>query len=152
MTETILPALRAWLAQASALAGIPALTVDLAAPAPGLVPAGGLAPQGVQILGGRQNLLGRTTLHCRARFILRLCLPFAPGDDALAAANAARLLALRRWVAAESAARRAPVFGDEPARERLSADNGRLEQLDREGWAAYRVVLTADFVENYEPE
>ncbi len=147
MTENILPRLRGWLAGAPALQGVDRLWVDHAAAG---APAAGLWPQGVQVTARRQNLLGDTALRCRARFVLRVALPFVPGDEALAAQNAQRLLALRQWVARESAALRAPAFGDEPAGETLSAEAARLESLPNaggEGTAVYAVTLAAEYTE-----
>lgn len=149
MDENTLPALRGWLAGAPDLAGVDQLWVDHTA---GDAPPGGeagLYPQGVQVLARRANLLGDTDLRCRARFDVRLVLPSVPGDDALATRNAQRLLGLRRWVAAQSAAHKAPVFGDDPATETLQAAGARLESTDREGGATYRVTLTAEFNEHW---
>ena len=56
---------------------------------------GGLWPRGVTVLTRRENLLGGVSLRCRAEFLLRLCLPLPPGDDARAVRNAGRLLACR---------------------------------------------------------
>lgn len=147
MTDAVLNELRAWLGGAPALQDVERLWVDYA-PAAG--PQAGLWPAGVQVLGRQSNVLGQTALHCRCRFTLRLLLPFVPGDDALAAANAQRLLALRRWVAEQSAAHTAPVFGDDPAAETLRAENARLERVDGEGLGCYRLELTAEFREKYD--
>lgn len=147
MTENILTALCGWLAGAPAMQGVERFWVDHAAAE---APSAGLWPQGVQVTARRQNLLGETALRCRARFVLRLALPFVPGDETLAAQNAQRLLALRQWLVRESAALRAPAFGDEPAGETLTADAARLESLPNvgsEGTAVYAVTLTAEFTE-----
>ena len=108
MKENALAALRDFLTAAPALQGIP-LRIQDAGPAPGT---GGLWPQGVTVLTRKEDVLGGVTLRCRAEFVLRLCLPLAPGDDAGALANAGRLLTLEGWVAAQSAAHTLPVFGD----------------------------------------
>lgn len=152
MTEESIQTLRAWLAAAPALAGAARIWVD-ETPAPGAQSA--LFPQGVQVVARRQNLLGDTALRCRARFTLRLVLPFVPGDDALAAQNAQRLLALRQWVARQSAAHTAPTFGDDPAAETLAATAAQLESMPNggsEGTAVYAVTLTAEFTERWPAE
>ena len=92
--------LYAFLARAPALTGI-TLAVGDAGPAPGTA---GLWCKGVTVLEQRENLLGTVRQRCRAEFTLRLCLPLPPGDSATAAENAAHLLALQTWVAAECAA------------------------------------------------
>lgn len=104
----MLQKLYAFLARAPALAGF-TLAVGDAGPAPGTA---GLWCKGVTVLEQRENLLGTVRQRCRAEFTLRLCLPLPPGDSATAAENAAHLLALQTWVAAECAAGRAPVFGN----------------------------------------
>lgn len=151
MTQDILPRLRVWLSRAPALAGVEHFCIDAAPAAPGA----GLAPQGVQVVARRQNLLGGTALRCRARFAVRLVLPFVPGDDAQALQNAQRLLELRQWIAQQSAARMAPVFGDEPENETLRAEAARLESrpgAGSEGTAVYAVTLTAEFTERWPAE
>lgn len=149
MNENTLPALRSWLAGAPALADVEQLWVDHTS---GSAPPGGeagLYPRGVQVVARHANLLGDTALRCRARFDVRMVLPAIPGDDALATQNAQRLLGLRRWVAAQSAAHTAPTFGDDPATETLQAAGARLESNDREGSATYTVTLTAEFDEKH---
>ena len=121
--------LYAFLARAPALTGV-TLAVGDAGHAPGTA---GLWCKGVTVLEQRENLLGTVHQRCRTEFTLRLCLPLPPGDSATAAENAARLLALQTWVAAEYAAGRAPVFGNaDPARETLRAEQGKLERADVE--------------------
>ena len=89
----------------------------------------------------------------RAEFTLRLCLPLPPGDSATAAENAARLLALQTWVAAECAAGRAPVFGNaDPARETLRAEQGKLERADAGGTAVYSLRIRAEYTQLYTEE
>ena len=99
----MLQKLYAFLARAPALTGI-TLAVGDAGPAPGTA---GLWCKGVTVLEQRENLLGTVRQRCRTEFTLRLCLPLPPGDSATAAENAAHLLTLQTWVAAECAAGRA---------------------------------------------
>ncbi|WP_417070304.1 hypothetical protein, partial [Gemmiger sp.] len=89
--------LYAFLARAPALQGLTVQVGDVG-PAPGTA---GLWAGGITVLDRRQNLLGGVRQRCRAEFTLRLCLPLPPGDSATAAENAAHLLALQTWVAAE---------------------------------------------------
>ena len=141
--------LYAFLARAPALAGI-TLAVGDAGPAPGTA---GLWCKGVTVLEQRENLLGTVRQRCRTEFTLRLCLPLPPGDSATAAENAARLLALQTWVAAECAAGRAPVFGNaDPARETLRAEQGKLERADAGGTAVYSLRIRAEYTQLYTEE
>lgn len=149
MNESVLPALRDFLAGAPALSDL-TLRVEDAGPAPGT---GGLWPRGVTVLTRRENLLGGVSLRCRAEFLLRLCLPLPPGDDARAVRNAGRLLALQSWVAAKSAAHALPAFGSGlPEGETLRAQDGRLETADAGGTARYTIRLLAEYTEVYKED
>ena len=80
-------------------------------------------------------------------FTLRLCLPLTQAE------NAARLLALQSWAAAESAAHRAPVFGNtDTEREVLRAEQGRIERTDAGGTVVYTVRLQADYTQSFTEE
>lgn len=149
MNESVLPALRDFLAGAPALSDL-TLRVEDAGPAPGTC---GLWPRGVTVLTRRENLLGGVSLRCRAEFLLRLCLPLPPGDDARAVRNAGRLLALQSWVAAKSAAHALPAFGSGlPEGETLRAQDGRLETADAGGTARYTIRLLAEYTEVYKED
>ena len=149
MNESVLPALRDFLAGAPALSDL-TLRVEDAGPAPGT---GGLWPRGVTVLTRRENLLGGVSLRCRAEFLLRLCLPLPPGDDARAVRNAGRLLALQSWVAAKSAAHALPAFGNGlPEGETLRAQDGHLETADAGGTARYTIRLLAEYTEVYKED
>lgn len=101
--------------------------------------------RGITVLDRRENLLGRVTQRCRAEFTLRLCLPRTDAD------NAARLLDLQTWAAAENAAGRGPVLGN-AGREVLRAEQGRMERADAGGTAVYTVRLQAEYTQVYTEE
>lgn len=144
MEDEPLKTLCDWLRTAPALAGVKTLWVDGAPAVPGTA---GLFPAGVQVTERRVNLWGEVRLRCRASFTLRLVLPYGGHS---ADANAATLLELQRWVLAESAAGRAPVFGNtDPAAERLTAADARLERASDEGTAVYAVQLKAEYTIRY---
>ena len=65
--------------------------------------------------------------------------------------NAARLLDLQTWAAAESAAGRGPVLGN-AGREVLRAEQGRMERADAGGTAVYTVRLQAEYTQVYTEE
>lgn len=149
MKETALTDLLAWLRTAPALRDL-TLTVTDAGPRPGT---GGLWLPGVTVLARTPDVCGGVTLRCRADCTLRLCLPLPPGDEATAAANAARLAALQGWIAEQSARGLAPRLGDtDPFAETLAAENARLERADAGGTACYTVRLRAEFTDFYEDD
>ena len=133
----------AFLARAPAMQGL-TLEIGNVGPAPGTA---GLWARGVTVLARRENLLGTVTQRCRAEFTLRLCLPLTNAE------NAARLLELQQWVAAESAAHRAPMFGNtDTAHEVLRAEQGRMERADAGGTAIYIMRLQAEYTLLYTEE
>ena len=135
--------IQAFLARAPALQGL-TMALGETGPAPGTA---GLWTNGVTVLKQTENLLGQVTQRCRAEFTLRLCLPRTEEE------NAARLLALQEWVAAQSAARRAPAFGNtDPAQETLRAEQGRMERADAGGTAVYTVRLRAEYTQSFTEE
>ena len=128
MNETYFEQLLQWLARCPALTGID-LRVDDLPPAAGT---GALFPKGVEQTDRWQNLLGQVTTRQKMQLVLRLNLPFVPGDANLSAQTARRLLELQAWVAEQSA-------------ETLTAGAARLEQANDEGSAVYTVTLTAHY-------
>ena len=74
-----------------------------------------------------QNLLGQVTARQKLQLVLRLNLPFVPGDANLSAQTARRLLELQAWVAEQSAAGFAPQLGNsDTVQETLTAGAARL--------------------------
>lgn len=117
--------------------------VDALPPAAGT---GALFPKGVEQTDRWQNLLGQVTARQKMQLVLRLNLPFVPGDANLSAQTARRLLELQAWVAEQSAAGLAPQLGNaDPVQETLTAGAARLEQANDEGSAVYTVTLTAHY-------
>lgn len=142
VNETYFEQLLQWLARCPALTGI-ALRVDDLPPAAGT---GALFPKGVEQTDRWQNLLGQVTARQKMQLVLRLNLPFVPGDTELTAQTARRLLELQAWVAEQSAAGLAPQLGNaDPMQETLTAGAARLEQANDEGSAVYTVTLTAHY-------
>lgn len=143
MNENYFEQLLQWLDRCPALAGV-ALRVDDLPPAAGT---GALFPKGVEQTDRWQNLLGQVTARHKMQLVLRLNLPFVPGDADLTARTARRLLELQAWVAEQSAAGFAPRLGNaDPAQETLTAGAAQLEQANDEGCAVYAVTLTAHYM------
>jgi len=142
MDENFFDTLLTWLGACPALSGV-TLQVDYLPPAAGC---GALFPRGIQQRERRQNVLGETVSRLRMELALRLNLAFIPGDGALAAQTAQRLLALQNWASEQSAAGLAPKFGNtETDRETLRAGAAQLEGASDEGSAVYTVTFTADY-------
>lgn len=124
------------------------LTWGQAGPRPGT---GGVYLRGIKILQTKTDLLGRQKQRCCAEFLLRLCLPLPAGDGDTALANAQRLADLQAWVAAESAAGRAPRFGNcDPLTERTYTDGGQLDRADAGGTALYSIRVLAEYTMQYD--
>lgn len=105
----------------------------------------GLYPAGLEEVSRREDVLGNVTVGCRYHFALyRVTTGQADNRD-----NAQWLLDFQSWVRAQSQAGLAPTFGDEPAREQIRAEKGRLHKASQTGTGTYTVTLTADFVKHY---
>lgn len=76
----------------------------------------------------------------------------APNDDVGAAKNADWIVDLQEWVQEQSATGAAPVFGDDPRAERITAQNGTLLQADGEGTGVYVVQLSVQFIKKFKGE
>ncbi len=118
------------------------LYIDYTAAVPGNT---GLFPLGLEEVGRTADILGGVTVRCRYRFSLyRVTTGQDDGTE-----TAGWLLAFQNWVQEQSARGLAPVFGDDPARETLRAEKGRLKQAGQTGTGIYCVELIAEFVKIY---
>lgn len=109
-----------------------------------------IAPAGLQEISRAEDILGNVTVNNQYSFNLEFVFPKAPGDDEGAAENAQWLLAFQNWVQQQSIARAAPVFGDEPKKETVLAQNGTNEYATVEGMGIYTVILTVKFIKKFE--
>jgi len=102
----------------------------------------GLYPGGLEVIGRKEDVLGNVTENCRYRFgLYRMT---ARGEDNTAAAQ--WLLDFQNWVQRQSRLGLAPTFGDDPAKETLYAQKGRLKEGSQAGSGVYVVELTAEFI------
>ena len=146
MNTNILTTLCAFLRTAPAMQGI-ALTAEQLPPAPFTA---GLWGRGTAVKETRQNLWGETRQSRRSEFVLRLCLPLPPGDDTAALQNVQRLETLQAWLAAQSAAHTAPIFGNyDTDAETLRTADACMERADAGGTACYTLRLWADYTVAY---
>ena len=94
--------------------------------------AGGLFPSGLVEVSRTKDLLGNVSVTNQY------------GTD-----NAEWQMAFQEWVQEQSATGLAPSFGDEPRRERITAQNGQLYSTDEEGTALYVIQVNVLFTKNY---
>lgn len=105
----------------------------------------GLYPGGLEEVSRKSDVLGNVTVQNRYHFALYRVVTAAEDN----AANAQWLMEFQKWVQGQSAAGLAPQFGDEPARERIRAEKGKLKEVSQTGTGTYVVTLTAEFVKYY---
>lgn len=110
---------------------------------------GGIFPSGLVEISRRKDLLGNVAVENQYNFALYCVFQKAPGDDEGAAYNADWLMDFQEWVQEQSALGQAPVFGDVPRKEHISAQNGVLFDAQDEGTAMYTVQLSVQFVKEF---
>lgn len=114
------------------------------------VPAnGGIFPSGLEEVSRRTDIFGNVTVINQYNFGLYCIFAKAPGDNAGAEINADWLMDFQEWVQAQSVRGLAPVFGDVPRQEQITAQNGVLYDAEDEGLATYMVQLTVRFIRNF---
>lgn len=110
---------------------------------------GGLFPSGLVEVSRTADLLGNVTVTNQYNFGLYYVLLKAPGYGAGAAVNADWLMDFQEWVQEQSIRGLAPVFGDAPRKERITAQNGVLYAAEGEGLATYMVQLSVQFIKQF---
>ena len=117
------------------------------------VPAnGGIFPAGLVELSRKSDIMGNVTMNNQYNFSIYCCFERAPMDEIGAVVNADWIMSFQEWVQEQSSSGKAPVFGDAPTDERISAQNGVLYAADEEGTATYMVQLSVQFTKVYEVE
>jgi len=110
---------------------------------------GGIFPSGLMEIDRKTDILGNVTITNQYNFGLYYVFEKAPGDDEGAAVNAGWLMDFQEWVQEQSVRGLAPIFGDDPQREKITAQNGVLYSAEDEGLATYMVQLTVQFVKKF---
>ena len=110
---------------------------------------GGTFPDGLVEVSRKRDILGNVKIENQLNFGLYYIFPKDPGDDIGAAENADWVADFQLWVQEQSATGQAPTFGDQPSRERITAQNGTLYEADEEGTAMYMVQLSVFYVKKY---
>lgn len=144
---TDLEKLRQWLDTYPGMDRLQEIWIDYYTPDPDN---GSIAPAGLVEISRTEDILGGITVENQYNFGLYYVLTKAAGDDEGATMNAEWIMGLQQWIQEQSVQRLAPTFGDDPAIERIQAQNGALYAADEEGTATYIVQLTINFKKFYE--
>mgnify|MGYP003291649752 CR=1 FL=1 len=139
--------IREWISTYPGTERLQDLWVDYYAPAPDN---GSIAPAGLVEVSRNEDILGNIVVENQYNFGLYYVLTKATADDTGATENAEWIMGLQKWVQEQSIRKLAPIFGDEPATERILAQNGALYAADEEGTATYIVQLSIKFKKIYE--
>ncbi|MDE6902019.1 MAG: hypothetical protein K2P22_04685 [Lachnospiraceae bacterium] len=110
---------------------------------------GGIFPSGLVEVSRNVDLCGNAAVTNQYNFALYYVFEKAPGDSAGAAVNADWLMDFQEWVQAQSVLGKAPVFGDDPRKEKITAQNGVLYEAEAEGLAAYMVQVSVQFIKYF---
>jgi len=110
---------------------------------------GGVFPSGLAELERKTDIFGNVTVTNQYNFGLYCVFEKAAGDDVGAGMNADWLMDFQEWVQAQSVQGEAPVFGDAPRQERITAQNGVLYGAEAEGLALYMVQLSIQFIKHF---
>ena len=110
---------------------------------------GGIFPAGLVEVSRSSDIVGNVTVTNQYNFSLYYCFLKAPGDSVGAEINADWISGFQEWVQEQSATGQAPIFGDVPREERVSAQNGVLYAAYEEGTATYMVQLSVQFTRLY---
>ena len=109
----------------------------------------GLFPSGLVEVERHRDILGHGSVTNQYNFALYCVFPKPAGDDVTGAINADWVMDFQEWVQEQSVAGKAPVFGDDPRQERVTAQNGVLYAADGEGLALYSVQISVRYIKNF---
>lgn len=111
---------------------------------------GGIFPAGLVEIRRKADICGNVTVTNQYNFGLYYVFEKVPGDDAGAAVNADWLMDFQEWIQQESISGNAPVFGDVPREEHVTAQNGVLYSAEDEGLATYMVQMSVQFIKLFQ--
>lgn len=109
-----------------------------------------IAPSGLVEISRDEDILGNITVKNQYNFALYFVLLKPLEDDAVATENADWLMDFQEWVQEQSICRKVPVFGDDPSKETVTAQNGINEFAGLDGTGGYTVQLSVQFIKKYE--
>lgn len=111
---------------------------------------GGIFPSGMVEVDRHKDVFGQVTVTNQYNFGIYCVFTKSPADDLGAIQNAEWVSGFQEWVQEQSVTGSAPVFGDDPAAEKITAQNGMLYETDGEGTAMYMVQLSVQFKKKFE--
>jgi len=144
---TALQKIRSWIETYPGYADLHGFQVDYTDKVPSN---GGIFPSGLVEVSRKKDILGASTVVNQYNFGLYYVFEKAPGDDTGATINADWVAEFQEWVQEQSVTGQAPVFGDVPRAERITAQNGVLCEAGAEGTGTYMVQLSVLFTKRYE--
>lgn len=144
---TALEKIRTWLLTYPQISRLRGLRVDYYSEQPDN---SSIAPAGLVEISRSEDILGNVTVKNQYNFALYFVLFKPPEDDATATENADWLMDFQEWVQEQSIRRKVPVFGDEPEKETVKAQNGANEYADNDGTGGYVVHLSIEFIKKFE--
>lgn len=139
--------IRSWLNTYPEIGKALALNVDYYSQDPG---GSNLSPNGLVEVSRKEDILGNVTVENQYNFAISFGFDKPLEDDATSTQNAEWLLTFQRWVQEQGIRRQVPVFGDDPRRETVKAQNGELSYADIDGNGIYTVLLSINFIKIYE--
>lgn len=111
---------------------------------------GGIFPSGLVEISRKMNIVGDTTVTNQYNFGLYYVLEKAPKDDEGATINAEWVMDFQEWVQEQSIMGKAPIFGDVPSKEKITAQNGILYDANDEGLGIYMIQLAVTYQKIFE--
>lgn len=141
--------IREWLATFPGNDRLESLQVDYVSAEPG---SGSIAPSGLIEISRIEDILGNITVENQYNFGLYYVFAKSTDDDEGSTQNADWMMDLQEWVQEQSITGAAPRFGEEPAAEKIKAQNGSIYGANEEGTAIYMVQLSINFIKKYVKE
>ena len=111
---------------------------------------GGVFPSGLVEISRNHDICGNSTVENQLNFGIYTVFEKPQDDDAASTINAEWIMDFQQWVQDQSVFGLAPVFGDDPRKVVIKAQNGVLYSADGEGTATYMVQLSINYIKKYE--
>lgn len=109
----------------------------------------GLFPGGLIEVQRHADITGVKWVDNQYNFVLYTNLAKSPNEDEGATINADWLMDFQEWMQEQSITGNAPVFGDRPREEQITAQNGAIYSADDEGTAIYAIQIAVNFVKEF---
>lgn len=146
MSDTALKKMRDFVASYPGADILSQLSIDYTDKVPNCA---GLFPGGLVEIERFRDITGEAWAYNQYNFALYTNLEKSPDEDEGATYNADWLIDFQNWIQAQSITGQAPIFGDDPRTETITAQNGAIYSADDEGTALYVVQLSVTFTRNF---